>query len=463
MTRRSHIVLGRLRSIAGASILILIGTSDVSAQTVDAAHGPLFQADPRSDAHKIVNFNLSLTGGRDDDLGADSAAGSSPLQPHVAGTYEDVDGALTLVGNGRRFNIGARVNGTARRTPGVAGLAASNGNAALDIMAAVTERTTLRTNLSASRVTTFSFDTFLQRSQADETSVSSNGATDVALDWARTSYGGTLTLSRTIGRASSFSIVGAAGHDDRFVLDQHNDDLSVSGVFTRNVGRNQIIRATYTTHAGFQLFGGDTSSLWSHDLQLSADRTWRHSKFRRTVISISGGTSLLQQRLTTHTFISPVVPGSDEYIAPIDVRGEARQQSMRAIGGVSLAHDLTSDWNAQVWYRRGPAVREAIFFANTVGFDFRGTFKRRLSLGLSGGYSDDGAGPGTSLNRYTTAFGSTRIQVALARQVAFQAQYFLYHYMSAASPDVPDSLAREINRRGVRFSIVIWAPVIRGF
>jgi hypothetical protein len=455
-------IVGRLRAIAGASILVVFGTWDVSAQTVDAAHGPLFQADPRSGAHKLVNFTLSTTEGRDDDLGADSAAGTSPLQSHVAGRYEDVDGALTLIGSGRRFSIGARATGTARRTPGVAGLAASNANAALDLTAAMTNKTTLRANLSASRVTTFSFDTFLQRSQADETSVSSKGAADVALDWARTSYGGTLTLSRTIGRVSSFSLIGAAGHDDRPVLDQHNDDVSASAVFTRNVGRDQIIRAAYTAHAGFQLFGGDTSSLWSHDLQMSADKTWRHSKFRRTVVSVSGGTSFLQQRLTTHTFISPVVPGSDEYIAPIDVRGEARQQNMRAIGGVALSHDLTSDWNVQTWYRRGPAVREAIFFANTVGLDFRGTFKRRLALGLSGGYSDDGAGPGTSLNRYRTAFGSTRIQVALARYVAIQAQYFLYHYMSAASPDAPGSLARQVNRRGVRLSIVLWAPVIRG-
>ena len=194
-------------------MLLVWANSTAVAQTVDAAHGPLFGADALTTARRSLDLTASVTGGRDDDLGADSVKGESPLQPHVSGSYQDIDGALSFAESGRRINMTARATGTARHVPGLNQSAGSNGAVNADLSVVLDRQTSLRTSLAASHVSNFAFDTLAQRAQVtspDEAIPSSSGGADAALDWARTAYGGSVTLTRAVGRVSSFSLTAGA-------------------------------------------------------------------------------------------------------------------------------------------------------------------------------------------------------------------------------------------------------------
>lgn len=433
-----------------------------SAQTTDAAHGPLFGADAGFVGRRSVDVAVAMTHGRDDDLGADSGTGVVPLQPQVGGMYEDLDASLALAETSRRFSLSARATGTARRYAGLDQFVGTNNAATADLSVSLGRKTSLRTSLGASHVSTFAFDAFSQRVDAAQAVSPSNAVDSTGLDWTRTTYGGTVALTRTVGRRSTFTVVGGASDSERRTVGQRSDDQSVSALFGRSVGGEGAVRASYTFHQGIQTIGAARGALWSHELQLNAERTWRHSKFRRTAISVSGGPSLFQQRTMRDLTVATDTPTENDLpIEPVTVKTEEVERLSRFVGTAALTHDVSRTWSTQAWYRRGTGVRDAVFFSNTAGLDIRGRFGRRVSVTVSAGYTDGDVGLGSS-NRYGTSFGSTRLQAALGRSVALQAQYFSYRYKFGPGAPLPDGLLPQVYRRGLRLGIVVWAPVQRG-
>ena len=325
-----------LRLVAMSSMLSVWAMSTAVAQTVDAAHGPLFGADAPSGARQQLTMTMSITEGRDDDLGADSGTGGSQLQPHVRGSYEDIDGVLSFAGSNRRVSVTTGATGTARRAPGFDQLVGSNGAAFADLKVTLDRRTSLRTSLTATHVSNFAFDTFAQRAQAlsaQEAASPLSGGADAALDWTRTAFGGSVALTRAFGKASTFSVVTGAGLSERPTLQQRSGEHAVTVLFGRSAGREGMIRASYTYSEGLQTIPDERDSLWSHDMQASVERTWRHSKFRRTVVSVSAGPSLLQQRKTVSVTVVPdIVIEDDAPPEPIRMQQEETERLFRIVG-----------------------------------------------------------------------------------------------------------------------------------
>jgi hypothetical protein len=472
-----------LRLALVPAMLLTWAIPSAIAQAADP-HGPLFGGDVPALPRGSLDLTMSLTKGQDDDLSADLGTGGSPLQPHVRGSYEDLDGGLSFSAKNRTVSFTARATGTARRTPGLARLADSNGTALTDVTVNFSRRLFLTTSLSASHVSSFAFDTFAQQAEAPpagEAAASSSGPA-ASLDWRRTSYGGSATLTRLFGRTSSFSLIAGLGYSERPVIVQQGDaqalmmllsqSQAVTMLFSQSAGRQGVFRVSYTYGQGQQTVPDQRARLTSQDVQLSLERTWRHSKFRRTVVTLSAGPSLLQQRQVTAVTVTPDAPPVQDLLTaddaasvppePIIVQQVQNDRLLRGVGTVIVSHDLARTWSTQAWFRRGTGVQDAVFFSNAAGLDIRGRFGRRISVGVSGSYNGGDINIGSLLNRFSTASGSARLQVALARRLAFQGQYFFYHYEYRAPTDLPEGLLPRVNRRGLRVGVVLWAPLKRG-
>jgi hypothetical protein len=419
-----------------------------AAQSSIAPHGPLFGGDAPS-SPRSLDMTASIYQGHDDDFNADTGAGGSPFQSHIGGQYSEFDSSLRLTETRPRFSIVSSANGSARRYPELASVVGSNAAATTDLNVALGRKTSLRAGIAGSYVSAYAFDTFVQRTQTDRPIGSTGGVDDASLDWTRTTYGGTVQLTRAVTKRNTFSVLVGAGHSERRVLQQSSDEKSVAAIFGRSFGRDLVFRTIYTFHDGLQEIGEQVNPLRTQDLQLSGERSWRHSPFRRTLLSISGGPSLLQQRT-----IGPV-PTDPEV-----VRQDETERLFRFVGTFTLAHDVTRTWSAQAWYRRGAGVRDAVFFSNTGGLDIRGRIGRRVTTTLSGGYTDGDIGIGfIQQSRYGTTFGAARLQVALTRFAALNGQYFIYRYGFGPGAEVPEGFLSSVDRHGLQVGITLWAPV----
>lgn len=453
------------------------GIPAVVAQTADATHGPLFGADSRSGArHRSLDMTVSVANARDEDLGADQGTGASPLQPRIGGQYSDLDASLSLAHTRQHFSVTARATGSVRHYPTLNSFVGSNDSAATELTVALGRKTTFQTRLDGSYVSSFAFDTFLRRPGTDYVSASATGVEEASLDWTRTLYGGTANLTRLVGRRSSFSLIYGLGHGERRIVGERSDEQTVAAQVGRSVGRDASIRAAYAFRQGTQRMGDRRTPLRSHDAQMSLERQWRHSTFRRTVVSLSGGPSLLQQGTIRDTTIGDManrdVNIGGEIIGEVNIRDvtadptalqkDQTDRLFRVVGTVAVAHDVSRAWSARVSYRRGAGLRDAVFFSNTAALDVRGGLGRRVGLTVSAGYTDGDIDLGTPQDRNGNSFGSARIQVALARFMAVYGQYFLYHYDFRTDTSLPAGYPRQMDRRGLRVGVTLWIPLQRG-
>jgi len=457
-----------LRLLLVGSTLVVCASRRVVAQTVDAAHGPLFGDDLLNNtARRSLDLTTAVTAGLDTDLFADSGVGS-PLQTPVSGSYQDLDGALSFVETGRRVHVTADAAGTARHMPGFSQLAASNASGGANLSVELNRRTFLRANVAGSYVSNFAFDTLVQpapvTTSPGDAVLASASVANTLLDWTRTTYGASVTLDRAVGRASSFGVTVGAGMTERPTLEARSSRGGVTAQFSRNLGRDSLIRVLYTFTKGFETIPDSRNALWSEEAQLSVERTWHHSKFRRTFVSVSGGPSLQRQNLTTSVAI--LVDPSDDSDAPVEPIFTQQQVSYglsQFVGTATVIHDITSTVSAQAWYRRGSGVSDAVLYSNAWGIDVHGWFSRRVGATLAAGYTDGDLNLGSLLNRNTTLFGSTKLQIALGSRAAVQAQYFYYRYeYKSAFELLPEGLLPQVNRRGLRVGIMLWAPLNRG-
>jgi hypothetical protein len=467
--------------VTGVVLTLCIGGSHrVAAQTGATAHDPLFGADVPVGARSSTNVTASVWRGHDDDLSVDQGIGVSPLQPHVGGEYSDLDASLSFARTRQRFSITARATSAVRHYPALNSFDGSNDSAAMNLAVGLGRKTTFRTSVAGNYVSSLALDSFLQRTPLEPAgegiTASSTGLDNAALDWTRTTYGGTAELSRALGRFSSLTFVVGTGHSQRPVAHQGSDEQSVGALFGRSIGRGVQVGVSYNFHDGVQWNGNDRFPIWSHDVQLSVEQRWQHSPFRRTAIRFSGGPSLLQQTtILGDAIVDPTTAdlaagnltardasGGLVLVEPVALQNEFVTRQFRVVGTLFVTHDLTRTWNLQGSYRRGSGVRDGVIFSNTATLDLRGRFGRRTSITGSAGYTDGDLGLATVENRYGTSFGAVQLQLALARSVALQGQYFRYRYDYATGAVLPPGWVPRTYRQGVRVGIVIWAPVQRG-
>ncbi len=412
---------------AGEVPVVLAQTRDTKPLFGDA--GPQSGARPRS-----LEITGSLSTAEDGDSG-------STLQP--SGQYSVLDTALSFAQTRRRFGVVARAASSLRHYADLKSFTESSDSAGMAFTVNLGRKTVLQTRLDASHVSSLAFDTFTRQSGLGQESSSTPGVENASVDSTiATSYGGTMALTRTVGRRSSFGLSYGLGHSERSIVGQRDDQGTVAAQFGRTIGRDASFRVAYNFHEDLQRIAGERAVIWSHDAQFGVERQWRHSKFQQTAISFAGGPSLREE---------PSIP-----------QGGERTRLLSIVGAVAVNQTLSDRWSARISYRRGAGLRDGLVFSNAAALDVVGRIGRRVDLTLSGGYSDGDIGVAALQNRYRSSLGSARLQVALARFVAAYGQYVVHHYDFGTNTLLPTGSPRQSNQRGLRAGVALWLPLRQG-
>jgi hypothetical protein len=207
--------------------------------------------------------------------------------------------------------------------------------------------------------------------------------------------------------------------------------------YTRAVSKSFSLNLGYSHSAVMPVRGSTESTVQSSniDIGLGYNRTLFSSS--RTSLSFTSGTSTVS-----------TVQGSQFMLT-----GTAR-----------LARQLSRLWSAQLLYDRGVQVPEGTlrpFFSDTVTGNVSGYMSSRVMLRALPSYAHGTVGIGAAANAYNSIANTTRLEIALGRQVALYVEHFYYRYAFANNADLPPMLAGGLNRKGARVGMTLWTPVIR--
>jgi hypothetical protein len=414
-------------------------------------NGSLFGGSERADNARshVVDLTMSVSSAYDDDLSEGQGVGSQ-LQSPIGGQYSDLNAALTMGRKGPQVHVGARGSTSMRHYPALNSFVGSSHSGGADMAITLNRRTAFRANFEGSYVSTFALDTLSRQSGLSPTSASSSssssttGFENAALDWTRMSYGGTVALSRTLGRHSFVSVTSSASMNERSLLEERAAVRSIGAQFGNRAGRDLSVWIDYSLRNGSQEFGDRRNPMTSHDAQFGIERRWRHPADRRTIFNVAAGPSLLLEGQ------QPGVIGQS-----------SRSRLVPLVGSAALTHEMGRSWNVGVSYRRGAGFIDGAL-SSTATLDIKGLVNRRVELAGSAGYSEVDLVLGTSASRYGTTFGSTRVQVALTRRLAFYGQYSLYRYSFGNEVPLAADLPLQLQRRGFRVGLTLWMPLHQG-
>jgi hypothetical protein len=389
---------------------------------------------------RALDLSLSLATAYDDDL--TEGQGAAGVQPQVGGEFSDVSALLSF----RRAAPHVRMNGRAatslRHYPSLNRLVGSSHSAGTDFSFDVTRRTTLHASVDGTHVSEFAFDTISRQSGLGNAALVSTGLEATALDGARVSYGAATQLTRKIGLRSMLSLNLGARANERRTFDESVNEETVGGYFGHQAGRYTSIGFGYSHRTSLQRLGGQTRPISGDDLQVGMEHRWRHARQRRTVVSLSIGPSLVR--------------------STVDSRAGDSGDRLGLVGSAAISHDMSRSWNLGASFRRAGGSIDGVR-SDSASVDLRGLLSRRTDLTLSAGYLGTDIALGAGDSQYTTLFGSSRVQLALSRTIAFYAQYVFYDYdLGTAIPLVAAGLQQQQQRRGIRAGLTLWMPLHEG-
>ena len=449
----------RFRLVALAALWMLAPMTAFAQST----GGGLFGGDAQPGRRPEADLTVSLSSGRDDDLGADQGTGLSQGLAPIAGRYSVLDASLSMLRQHRRVAFGVHAASTGRYYPTLDSFLGSSHSAAADVTVNVGRRTLLRTSIDGESVSSLAFDA-LSRRTLDELSPPNGsppnsgtlGIETSSLGSAWTSYGGTAALDRFVGKHASVSLTGGVRYSQRTLTGERFDERQVAAQFQRAAGRSALVRFGYSIRQGTERLGPFETPIWSHEAQVSVQREWRHSTVRRTAVTVSAGPSLNRRRTTVGTTLASVTEQAVR--SPVPIAEPDRE--LRAVGTVAFVHDISRSWHAQASYRRGSGIRNAAEFSDIVALDVRGAVGRRMGLAFAGGYNTSDIDVGQLRTKNEILFGSARLQFACSRFVAVYSQYMAYRYdfWSTSGNTIPAPL---LDRRGLQVGVSTWMPLRR--
>ena len=465
------------RRLAIALSVLVLHPAAALAQPPTSAPGALFGSEPIVRRISTVDLTVSLSAANDDDLAADQEG--SATQNQVEGRYAHANAFLSMTRIQRRYSMTGYASTLLRHYPQLNDFVGSNYTAGVDVAVSLGRRTSLRTGIDLNHVSAFAFDTFSRNAQVDQDRTSPEVLVDDAigtqaassLDWTRTSYGGWTSLGRQIGRRGTVSVAASARHTERVTMREETDEMAATALVGRTFGRDITLSATATSRHGIQRLRESETPFWTHELLGNIERQWRHSRNRRTIVTLSGGPSAMQQQLTELVTLPPPAVEPDPAAPQPEAPGPPpspqivprvySESLVRLIGGMSFAYYLNSTWHVQTAVRRGAGMGNGVY-STSASLDARGTIGRRVSLAIAGGYTDGEIGFGALRNRDETSFASGRVQFALGRFIAAYSEYFFYNYRFAATIGRSEALPARLDRRGFRVGLTLWAPLKRG-
>jgi hypothetical protein len=203
-------------------------------------------------------------------------------------------------------------------------------------------------------------------------------------------------------------------------------------------------------YAGAEAGGGATAGDRNrvvHDLNLGLDYTRPLSRSRRTFVSASAGSTIVERGAAADTATA----------------GFERSR-YEVTGRASLRHLLGRTWEARLDYRRGLEFVEAFsepFTSHGLTGTVAGLATRRLDIAATAGAARGFVGAPSLLdNEVTSYMGSATARLALSRFAGIYGSYVYYHYDMGQGVTRPAGAAPRVSQQAVHVGMALWAPLM---
>jgi hypothetical protein len=161
------------------------------------------------------------------------------------------------------------------------------------------------------------------------------------------------------------------------------------------------------------------------------------SRTRRTMMSFSSGTSIVEQ---------------------------SNKRVFRVVGSAGLSHQIGRTWSSNLNYNRSVRYVEGFqdpFFADAVSASASGFLSRRFDLSTSFGYSTGMVGLTSGAPGFSSYSAMSQLRYALTRSTAVYGQYTYYHYDFDQQVTLP-GIPRRFNRSAGTVGLNLWLPLSNG-
>ena len=424
----------------GGSLAVVVATAtpalaqDVAPARAERPYRGLFQSGMENTSQALT-LNLSLGGGDDRSrlLGATTADTRSLL----SGPYGYGSAGLSYSFNLPRVTFGASAAASTRLYANDSNTYFSSRSAGVGVSVQATR------SLVLNAAQNYSFAPYNLRSLSPTLFDSPVGQLSLIEDDAGVATRRYTRLSTSAGASQAFQLTRRSSlildYDyTRAHITSRSSDFETNragGTFRQSVTQTLGYHIGYNYRRTEYPSTGDRRQLDMHEADIGLDFNKALSLTRRTTLSMSTGSSAYE----------------------VDNR-----QRYRVTGNARLNREIGRTWTATLAYDRNVGFVDT--FDDPVLFDsvtagIGGLFMRRLQFSASTGVSNGTIGLTGSNNGYRTYSDNVSLTTSLTRNIAIGTSYFYYRSRFESGAVVPEVLARQFDRQGVRAYLTIWAPL----
>lgn len=397
---------------------------------------------------RSLTASVSLAGGYDDDVLAETGAVGRPDPARVAGVFSAVAGDLSFIIMGERTQLQIGLGSQLRHFAEVNEVVPVGSHFTGAFSRQLTRTTTVGVQQAIAYTPSYLYGLLASLAAPAVGETFPSGADYVIDDLRAYSLSTGANITQRVGRRGAASMR-AGFRKIAFLADEGDVDTlgltswELGGAFTYGFTRDATLRLGYVRrHAEY------ASALRpvQHDLDIGVDYRRALSRSRRTYLGISTGAALMET--------PSELPSGEEQVV--------RQYS--PLARVSLSHHMGRTWTAMATYQRQGRFIEGLrtpVFTDGVTLGVRGFLSRRVDASASAAYSK-GKQIGLQASDFASYTGSLRFRFALTRQTAAFAEYLAYFYDFAAGARLPSSAPAKLRRNGIRVGLTFWMPVWRG-
>jgi hypothetical protein len=418
-----------VRKIATAVVLCLqavLWPRVADAQSGRAFTGLFGQRNGSANRPQSFDFTMAAVDGYD--TGGDQAGASNQQLRHDGG-YSTLDSALRYAHTRRQRIFTVSGSDSLRYEPQFGDMLTLSYDAAVSYLTPLGRHRRLNLSQSAAYTPYYQFQLFpslppeagaLPESPSNDYAISRQSAT---------TFASAVALTQDLGRLSGLQFA----YDFRTIrftdVDRDLMTKSASVGFTRRARRFGAFRIAASMRDG--RYGRAVTSIRTEAVEAGFDYARRRNAF-----SVGAGIAFFPAGGTT---------------------------ASRTTGNASYRLELSRKWTSSFQYNRSLQFVEALtfpFLSDSLSAALNGQVTRRLSLGISGGYSTGQVGVLAEGGQYGTYSTAGQVMFAVSRHYALYTEYLFYHYSfdeQALLGALPPLLDRHTARVGLR----LWYPLAK--
>jgi hypothetical protein len=426
-----------------AVLLVSLDVHGVFGQTVPAAQPASDAAQPRrrtnavfqgaeTARHDTLALNSSLNAGYDDAVRGGAGQGDT-FESSPGGWFTGLDLDLTYAPLARgRASFDFHGASSTRYYTAQSQLAAASQSVGAGTQVRLSRTTTFQARGGAAYTPYFDFTTLPEMEQPDPVQVPVRVRDNTLATRRVLTYDGGADVTHAPSDRTSMTLRYAARRTELLDEARNSFDTTISGAFSRRLGRRLSTHVTYSHRDGENLVEDVQEPIRVDDLEVGLDRQWARSPTRRTMVSFLVGPSVIRQH---------------------------NERFVRAFGGASLAHGFARSWNVRALYRRGITFVEGNaqpFLSQTATVGLSGLLTRHLDTTLSAGAVLGDIGFEGTPTAYDTFSGTAQARYAINRSFAMYGEY-VYNYSKYSS----GANGPGINRSGFRAGLTAYWPIVQ--